>query len=182
MADIDATKPAEGDYTSKGDVRANTLAIKGRVEGLPDSRDPAGNLALPHVGKIVVIGADGARVAASADVITLDGARLVNLRLDGIAVTDNLALADAGHSGRLLEVDGSDEITLTASPAGGGGGISDGFAVTILRKGTGEVAIATTGGLTLRHPDDHTRLGPRWSTAGLILSGSDLILVGKTAE
>ncbi len=176
MADIDDAVPIEGVISVKQEARANLAAVRGRINGLPDSADPDGNETTPHLGKAVVVGTAGAVPAGPSDTVHFGGARVREGRPDPVPVTGNITLDDDDHQGRLLTVNSASEITITLAPAS----IMDGFRATVVRYGTGDVAFSCADGLTLRHPDGHTRIYRRYDAVVVQRLGDDVLLLGAT--
>lgn len=180
MATIDPATPADTVTAQKSALRDNLKAIAGRIADVPDALDPGGNQATALLGRVCVIGQNSIVAAkssgASPDYVDFGNAVVRAARADNVAITTNVTLSDAEHGGRALMVNSSSDVVVTAD----GGSISDGFVCVIRRIGTGEVAIATTGGLTLRHPDSHTRIYARYDAVEVTRYGSDLYLSGRT--
>lgn len=176
MASVDDTVPPATGAILVEPVRNNFRAIKGRIEPLPDALDPGGNQCTPLVGRAVVIGPSGAKPVADTDTVSFAGAIVGGARLPQVTVTGNLSLT-AAHCGFVLVVTSGTDVVLTADLAA----LPTGWACAVLRAGAGQVAIATTGGLTLRHPSGHTRINQTYDAVTLFRAGaSDLVLWGGT--
>lgn len=80
------------------------------------------------------------------------------------------------YAGAVLIANRGSGQTLTIDAAA-----SDKFCVTILQKGSGQVTVAVSGGLTLRNRQSHTKSAGQWALISLFVVGSDLILGGDTA-
>lgn len=176
MATIDDSVPPATGAILVTPVRNNFKAIKGRIDQLPDALDGGGNQCTPLLGRVVVIGAAGAKVAGSGDTVDFAGAAARGAILAITQLTANATL-DAQHAAHLIVANSTSDIVLTVD----GSAIPIGWYCSICRANIGEVAIATTGGITLRHPDNHTRVYARYDMVSLIkISASDLLFAGRT--
>lgn len=176
MAAVDDTVPPATGAILVEPVRNNFRAIKGRIEDLPDALDPGGNQCTPLIGRAVVIGSTGAVPAQPSHTVSFGGAIVGGARIPQVTVTGNLSLT-AEHCGALLVVTSGTDVVLTADLSA----LATGWACSVLRAGAGNVAVATTGGLTLRHPSGHTRVNATYDAVTLVRVGaSDLVLLGAT--
>lgn len=174
--EIDDTVPPASGPILVTPMRNNARATKGRIDPLPDALDPGGNQCTPLVGRAVVIGASGATVAEPSASVDFGLAQVAGDRVKQTIVTTSTSLTDA-HCGHFIVVSSSSDVTLTVDLAD----VSIGWQCAVYRAGTGEVAIATTGGLTLRETDGYTRIDRRYDTITLlrVAGGNDLLATGR---
>jgi len=95
-----------------------------------------------------------------------------SIQTSAINLTINSANQDT-FCGAVLEVTGALTITFDAS-------IRNGFSVSVIQESANSTTFATTGALTLRNRQGHTKTFGQWSTVTLYKSGSDLVLAGDT--
>lgn len=175
MAQIDDQIPQDYVPAIKAAIRANWRAIRGRIADLPDALDPNGNQATQHVGKVCVIGSTGARAVQSGDDVTFALAKLSRYRVPYLTVTQNTTLTDS-HCGVTVCVDATSDVVLSITASS----VSDGFICLVRRLGTGEVAVAASGGLAIAHPDGHARIDRRYDAVLVTRVGNSVFLDGPT--
>jgi hypothetical protein len=59
--------------------------------------------------------------------------------------------------------------------------VLDGFSMSIIQYGATQITFSTTGGLTLRNRQGHTKTAGQWATCTIFKEGNNLILAGDTA-
>ena len=109
--------------------------------------------------------------------LTLSGSKLKNFIPEINARSANFTINSTNQDtlcGAVIEVSGALTITIDAS-------VRDGFNVSVIQETANSSTFATTGGLTLRNRQGHTKTFGQWSTVTLYKSGSDLVLAGDTA-
>jgi hypothetical protein len=176
VADIDDSIPPTTGSIFALPIQNNFKALRGRVNALPDALDPNGNQCTAVINRPLIVGSAGAKVAAPGDTVDFAGAAARGALLAITTLTGNTTLGTQ-HTGHLLIVDSTATVVLTVD----GSAIPIGWHCTILRAGTGDVGVAAAGGISLRHPDNHTRIFARYDMASLIkATSSDLIFAGRT--
>jgi hypothetical protein len=84
-----------------------------------------------------------------------------------LAATDN---------GKVVRTTGGAGTTITIPNT-----LTIGFNLMVVRDGTGEVQFVTSGGMNLRHPDNHTRARLRYSAISLlVVASNECILMGDS--
>jgi len=84
-----------------------------------------------------------------------------------LAATDN---------GKVVRTTGGANTTITIPNT-----LTIGFNLMVVRDGTGEVEFATSGGMNLRHPDNHDKIRLRYSAISLlVVASNECILMGDT--
>lgn len=81
---------------------------------------------------------------------------------------------EAAHNGLILETTANSAVTLSLL-----NNLPAGFNCIIVQKGTGQITFTAASGVTLLHPDGHTRSAKRYATCTLYVSQS---IIGVSAE
>lgn len=152
----------------------------------------AKTLALPEVwsglaGQVLVVTQAAAGPApiggAGVGAALFGNVGVRGFKAGALPIAASTSLTDAAHGGASLDLAPSSAITLTvALDADPAVGVSDGFTCELLRcAGAAAVQIVAAPGLTLRNPDEHTRVADV-GLARLRVVGSDLYFHGYTAD
>jgi hypothetical protein len=109
--------------------------------------------------------------------LTLSGSKFINFIPETNSRSTNFTINSTNQDticGSIIEVSNAVTITIDAS-------VRDGFNVSIIQMTANSSTFATTGALTLRNRQGHTKTFGQWATVTLYKSGSDLVLAGDTA-
>ena len=109
--------------------------------------------------------------------LTLSGSKFINFIPETNARSTNFTINSTNQDtlcGSIIEVSNAVTITIDAS-------VRDGFNVSIIQMTANSSTFATTGALTLRNRQGHTKTFGQWATVTLYKFGSNLVLAGDTA-
>ena len=109
--------------------------------------------------------------------LTLSGSKFINFIPETNSRSTNFTINSTNQDtlcGSIIEVSNAVTITIDAS-------VRDGFNVSIIQMTANSSTFATTGALTLRNRQGHTKTFGQWATVTLYKFGSNLVLAGDTA-
>ena len=109
--------------------------------------------------------------------LTLSGSKFINFIPETNSRSTNFTIDSTNQDtlcGSIIEVSNAVTITIDAS-------VRDGFNVSIIQMTANSSTFATTGAITLRNRQGHTKTFGQWATVTLYKFGSNLVLAGDTA-
>lgn len=149
-------------------LAGRTISLTGDVTGTTGSFDGSGNVsAATTIANNAVTTNKIADDSVTAN--KLDGVASINQQ------TGNYTL-DLSDAGRVIEVNSASNLTVTI-PVNSSVAFATGSTVVVTRRGSGEVSIAGSGGVTTRSQDGQLRIGKQYAAAALIKIGTDEWLV-----
>jgi hypothetical protein len=146
---VNDTIPVRGTNVSKTDVRNNFIAIKAKIDSLPETGYA------DFAGSVIAVKADGSGPAIPDGPVGFENKSVRRFKIASPdPITESTTFTDEDHGGQTLRCTNGSDIELTLDRDQ----ITNGFTCRVWRRGAGLVTIIFGSGLVNRNADGNSSI------------------------